>query len=71
MADGLAHRDTNALSANGTTMTDTWESKRIYIGDPLQPYAQDQINRAGKDGWELVQIIGFDAWVKRKINADD
>lgn len=43
-----------------------WESRRIYIGDPLQPYAQEQINRAGAEGWELVQIIGFDAWVKRR-----
>lgn len=44
----------------------TVEHKRIYIGPPEQPYAQDQINVAGRDGWQLVQIIGNDAWVKRK-----
>jgi hypothetical protein len=49
-------------------MSDKFEHRRIYIGPANQPYAQDQINRAGSEGWELVQIIGHDAWVKRRMS---
>ena len=44
-----------------------FEYKRIYVGDPLQPYAQAQMNRAGLDGWEIFQVIGNDALARRKI----
>lgn len=47
-----------------------WEYKRIYVGDPMQPYALAQMNAAGQDGWEVIQICEFDAWVKRKIVPD-
>lgn len=64
---GFGSTDQQFEAKKGQWRRVRWESKRIYIGDPLQPYAQEQINRAGAEGWELVQIIGFDAWVKRKI----
>lgn len=47
---------------------DQFEYKRIYVGNPLQPYAQDQMNAAGKDGWEIFQVIENDALARRKIS---
>ncbi|MDP2410332.1 MAG: hypothetical protein Q8M26_08605 [Pseudolabrys sp.] len=44
-----------------------YEYRRIYVGDPFQPYAQDQMNAAGKEGWEIFQVIENDALARRKI----
>lgn len=44
-----------------------WEYKRLYLGDPMHPYALNQLNAAGKEGWELVQVFQFDGIVKRRV----
>lgn len=55
----------------GTTATVRYAHKRFYIGDQQSHYAQMVLDAAGNDGWQLVQIMQHDAWMKRAERVGD
>jgi hypothetical protein len=52
-------------------VSDRWEYETHYIGDPYSEWGREQMNHYGEQGWEIVEIRGYDAVMKRRKSSND